>query len=295
MAKEQKSEQSIASAALDIVSAEAAKAPDLKAAVLATDEPEAVHNLRVSIRRIRSAIRALGPYLASAVSDLDEPFHKLFEELGQVRDFDITCGVWKQLGTPDPGGSEVLDHLQAARASAKLLLTVSLAKDGPLDALGQAVRKNPVVTPAALKPSLLVAPDLVKAAYDSAHQAVRKLKKDSPPEDIHRVRRRVKRLRYTVEFFAEAYGKPAEKLIEHLKGLQDLLGEHQDSLLVARILRELPDLSEGARRFTGQSILDLESKTLRLRRKILKVGDEFGGKTWIGLKKRMEKEQNRPS
>jgi len=289
----EQTEQPIGARALEIVRAEAAKAPGLKTAVLATEDPEAVHNLRVSIRRIRSAIRALGPYLPSTVSGLDEPFHQLFEELGHVRDLDITCGVWKQLGIPDPVGTEVFDRLQASRAGAKLLLTVSLAKDGPLDAFVKAIRKKQGAAPAALKPSLLVAPDLVKKVYRLAHQAIRKLKKDSPPEDIHRVRRRVKRLRYTVEFFAEAYGKSADELIEHLRGLQDLLGEHQDSLLVARTLSELPGLSEEACRYTGQANLDLEAKTLRLRRKILKAAHDFVGNAWAALKKRMEKEQKR--
>ena len=291
----EQTEQPIGARTLEIVSSEAAKAPGLKDAVLTTEDPEAVHNLRVSIRRIRSAIRALGPYLPPAVSGLDEPFHQLFEELGRVRDLDITCGVWKQLGIPEPAGAEVLDRLHATRAGAKLLLTVSLAREGPLDALVKAVKKKPLATPAGLKPSLAVAPDLVRQAYRSAHQAVQKLERDSPPEDIHRVRRRVKRLRYTVEFFAEAYGKPADKLIEHLRGLQDLLGEHQDSLLVARTLHEFPDLSEDARRYARQSILELETKTLRLRRKILKAADDFVGKAWDALKKRMEKEQKRAS
>jgi CHAD domain-containing protein len=53
------------------------------------------------------------------------------------------------------------------------------------------------------------------------------------------VRKKGKRLSYTLEFVSEVYGKPVQKLVEPLKALQDDLGDHQDAVVAAEYLREL--------------------------------------------------------
>ena len=49
--------------------------------------------------------------------------------------------------------------------------------------------------------------------------------------ELHAVRIRAKRLRYTAEFFEPAYGKPAQRLVERVVALQDLLGNLQDGVV----------------------------------------------------------------
>jgi CHAD domain-containing protein len=283
-------EASIGVAALGIIKAESAKLPALKAAVLTSEEPENVHNLRVGIRRIRTGIRVLGTFLPPSITALDVQLHDLFEELGHVRDHDIAVAAWAAEEMPDTVRAEVLEQLKAARSSARLRLTVTLAKESCLDELVKTVRKKPAASLAAETASLASAPIVLKEAFQSAKSAVRRLNSDSPLEDIHRFRRRIKRLRYAVEFFANDYGKPAAAMAKDMKELQDLLGEHQDCLLVARILRELPELSPDAQRYVGDELSDLDQKANRLRRKLQKAAGEFGGKPWDRLKKRMRRE-----
>jgi len=52
---------------------------------------------------------------------------------------------------------------------------------------------------------------------------------ESPPEDLHDLRKRCKELRYSLEFFASLYDLPTHRrAVRELKGLQDCLGTYQD-------------------------------------------------------------------
>ena len=54
---------------------------------------------------------------------------------------------------------------------------------------------------------------------------------------LHQARKAGKRARYAVELAAPVLGKKADKLIAGRKDLQDVLGEHQDSIVAAAFLR----------------------------------------------------------
>jgi CHAD domain-containing protein len=55
---------------------------------------------------------------------------------------------------------------------------------------------------------------------------------------LHESRKAYKRARYAVEALAAAAGRPARRLANRLRTLQDILGEHQDSVVGAQLLRD---------------------------------------------------------
>ncbi|HSK33988.1 MAG TPA: CHAD domain-containing protein, partial [Propionicimonas sp.] len=66
------------------------------------------------------------------------------------------------------------------------------------------------------------------------------------PEDLrhrdvwyHEIRKAAKRLRYAAESVAPAFGEPATILAQAAEQLQEVLGEHQDSVVARTALREL--------------------------------------------------------
>jgi CHAD domain-containing protein len=67
-------------------------------------------------------------------------------------------------------------------------------------------------------------------------------------EAFHDVRKKGKRLRYTLEFVSDVYGRPVQKLVKPLKALQDDLGDHQDAVVAAAYLRELGTTTAGQAR-----------------------------------------------
>jgi CHAD domain-containing protein len=53
------------------------------------------------------------------------------------------------------------------------------------------------------------------------------------------MRKAAKRLRYATEVAAPALGTNAKRLVKRVKEVQELLGEHQDSVVARGLLREL--------------------------------------------------------
>jgi len=79
-----------------------------------------------------------------------------------------------------------------------------------------------------------------------AYRRVSKLVEAGPPADpahrdawYHEIRKAAKRLRYAGESVAPAFGEPAVVLAERAEALQEVLGEHQDSVVARSALREL--------------------------------------------------------
>jgi CHAD domain-containing protein len=93
------------------------------------------------------------------------------------------------------------------------------------------------------------------APPDSIDSAIKKAKKkagkrltravvarradEASDEMFHGARKASKRHRYAVEAALPVWGAKADKIISQRKDLQDLLGDHQDSIVSAAFLREL--------------------------------------------------------
>jgi CHAD domain-containing protein len=70
-------------------------------------------------------------------------------------------------------------------------------------------------------------------------------KKSSTDEQMHRARKAGKRVRYAAEAATEAGDPRADKIAKKIKQLQEILGEFQDSVVAAELLRRLAsDASE---------------------------------------------------
>ncbi|HET7271489.1 MAG TPA: CHAD domain-containing protein, partial [Rubrobacter sp.] len=99
----------------------------------------------------------------------------------------------------------------------------------------------------AREPITTAAPPLVSRRYRKWRKAAKRLDTTSSPEAFHDVRKKGKRLRYSLEFVSEVYGKPVQKLVKPLKALQDDLGDHQDAIVASRYLRDLGTTTGGTR------------------------------------------------
>ena len=91
-------------------------------------------------------------------------------------------------------------------------------------------------------------PDSIASAIKKARKKVGKRLSDAvaarragePSDELfHRARKASKRHRYAVETALPIWGSKADKIISQRKDLQDVLGNHQDSILSAAFLREL--------------------------------------------------------
>jgi triphosphatase len=204
-----------------------------------SEEAEAVHQLRVGIRRLRSALRDLDG-LAPERFDTkawEPPLVDAFRDLGVQRDRDVlSASLQPHLQAAGAPLCELPPSADAQQAPSpgdvvrnprfQQLLVDLIAFSAPSEAMeeaatgkeeGDAVRK------------------VLAARLNKLHrQLVRAGKRfeDLPIEEQHRARKRLKRLRYLSEFVAPLFDKPkAERYVQHLLPAQDTLGEYNDEVM----------------------------------------------------------------
>ena len=194
---------------------------------LASEDPEYLHQLRVSSRRLRSALRAFRPILPHKDAErLRRSLRKLSPALGHARDWDVLVG---RLGA----GGNASEH-QAARREARHAL-----RSGAFHKLLERVRALQA------EDSAESLAQFGAAALSRMHRKLIKAARDidwSEPAQRHAVRIRVKRLRYGCEFFAPAFAaRRTAPYIGALKELQRILGELNDIAVARRLVAAQAD------------------------------------------------------
>ncbi|MGB0126415.1 MAG: CHAD domain-containing protein [Rhodocyclaceae bacterium] len=208
-----------------------------EAGVITSPDPEFIHQMRVGIRRLRSAMRLFAPVVGGALpEDLSPRLGELAGTLGEARDWDVLISeLMHPVATAFPD-DERLDHLIAAAAahrdSARQHTVTELngVDYGCLmiDLLAAILRPPPEATTQEM-------PTLAAFAQErlvSLHRRVKKAAKKARSLDIgalHRLRIAIKRLRYALEFFAPIYPQRAVRRdVKELTRLQDDLGAIND-------------------------------------------------------------------
>jgi len=248
-------------------------------------DTEFLHDLRVAVRRTRSAVKLCGDVLPAGVP---EAFSGEFKWLGDVttpiRDLDVYLlgypGMAAGLLAATPAELEPFhEHLAQHRQVEQRELVRALRSRRFLD-LTRAWRKE-LAAPAPRRG--ITAAALAADRIGRAHRKVLKrgaaITPDSPPESLHDLRKRCKELRYLLEFFASLHD-PAihQQAVRDLKGLQDCLGEYQDCqvqqheirMFAAQMMTE-PDVPATALLAMGELASKIARRERRARR-------EFAGR-----------------
>ncbi|MFD4367196.1 CHAD domain-containing protein [Rhodococcus sp. NPDC058521] len=243
-------------AALSVYLGTQTRAMQLADIALRRDLPGAVHDLRVAARRLRSALRVHGDTIDdhALVDTAIEDLRWVGRRLGEVRDVEVQRERLVALAgtTADvPDRAEVAGVIEpyfdelAARARQVATDTMSSARYlNVFDTLA-ALRANLESSGADRKRSDR------RAARENAYGAVahlarkvnsrlRAASKEGDPtkrgELLHHARKGVKRLRYAVEVLEPLRTGKTNRAVHGYKGLQELLGEHQDSMVARRHL-----------------------------------------------------------
>lgn len=217
------------------------------------DEPDAVHQMRVATRELRSALATFRPLLAgTGAESLRDELGWLSGLLGAVRDAEVARERLAELVAAEPADlvlGPVARRLDADRADAyraargEVLEALDSARYFDLlDAL-DALVDSPPLTKAAARPAADVLPARVRHEWERLARAFGAAQ-DAPPgprrdERLHAARKAAKRARYAAEAVVPAGGRPAETSARAAKDLQTLLGDHHDSVELRALLRRL--------------------------------------------------------
>jgi CHAD domain-containing protein len=213
-------------------------------------EPDAVHQMRVTLRELRSALGTFRDVLD------DEPSAWVREELGWLggvlgaaRDAEVVRDLAIDLVAAEPPGllrGAVAARLGADRAAAHgaAMADVTRALDSEryrvlLDALDRLV-VDPPFTAVAAEPAADVLPRRVRREWARLDRAVGAVATASPGESrdraLHEARKAAKRARYSAETLAPVVGRAAVRSARAAQELQTLLGDHHDTVTVRETL-----------------------------------------------------------
>ncbi len=219
-------------------------------------DADAVHDMRVATRRLRSTLRTFRPLLDQARTEpLRAELQWLAGLLGAVRDAEVMAARLAGAVAAEPAdlvvgpvAQRIPERLGTRTAAARERLVEALdgtryrSIRGDLDQLA-AGQYRPAGDPPAPQ-------DLLRRARKALRRADRRLaaadEATGQERDarLHGSRRAYKRARYAAETVAPLAGKPARRLVKALTRLQDVLGAHQDAIVASKLLRELGEQAD---------------------------------------------------
>ncbi|MFD5931530.1 CHAD domain-containing protein [Streptomyces sp. NPDC060333] len=217
------------------------------------DLPDSVHQMRVAMRRMRSAFKTYRKVLDRAATDpLGEELRRLAAELGVARDQEVMAErLLAHLGElpdtlrlgPVRGRLRVWDTTRGHAARQQALAALDSDRYvALLDAL-DALLADPPLREAAGHPAADVLPEAVTHDFERLAGRVETALDLAPGHDrdlaLHAARKAAKRARYAADAAVPALGKPAARLSKAAKKVQTLLGDHQDGVVAREALRTI--------------------------------------------------------
>jgi CHAD domain-containing protein len=226
--------------------------------VLADNDPEHLHHMRVAIRRMRTGLRIFGMALDLPKAAGDKHLRNMARLLGQLRDLDVQVASLKTDYQPRLNKTEQrllsdgIDALQKQRRKAFSNVADSFNRSAYQDLKAAYERwlKHPRYKPQAQFPLQTILPDLLTPILSNLllHPGwlipLSEISSDNAPT-LHDLRKVFKQARYQAEFFSSFYDEKFANWIEEMKALQDSLGKVQDGQVLLDLMAD--ELSDNAK------------------------------------------------
>ncbi len=223
-------------------------------AVLADADVEFLHDYRVAIRRTRAVLREMrGVFEPGALRRVRDSFKWLQDQTSATRDLDVYLHEFEELKALAPAAARadlepieplLRERQRQARAAMERALTGDRARTLRaewLETLQSLVLEDAAARPDAAGPVGKLAAQRIRKVHGKMVRMGRAITPNSRPQEYHELRKTGKELRYLLELFGAPLFDPevVRPLVRALKGLQDVLGLHQDREVQIEMLREL--------------------------------------------------------
>jgi CHAD domain-containing protein len=235
----------------------------LESKVISDDDIEAIHQMRVSLRRLRSQIQAFGSILDIPTVMGEQQIGKIAKVLGKVRDLDVLKKTCKSREINLPDAEKIyIDKVLATilKRRRKEILKVKLMindRDYQYFKLGiNNWLNNPQYLPTATVPVGSILPELLlpaigKLFIDPSWWIDLDLDSGMDPElavsqlllihgeVFHNFRKQVKATRYLMEIFIDRYPARYQEYLKDVKQIHQLFGNIQDNLVLDKFVRKV--------------------------------------------------------
>ncbi len=249
-----------------------------EAGVLEDQDPEDLHQMRVGMRRLRSAISGLAVALDLPKTVNEKNIAKIGRSLGTLRDLDVLLAALKDNYRPLlPAGEQenlnkVIKSLNKQRKQelkqvrktlkSKLYLNLQQGLQNWLEqpkyqAIGDIYIYPvlpdlllPQVSQLLLHPGWLVGVELKEGAVQFPQmlprESVEQLLEQEDPI-LHALRKSAKRTRYNLELFSQFYDDTYQYYVKQIEQIQEVLGQIQDCYVLRQMLEKVlqSEIAEG--------------------------------------------------
>ncbi|MGW3312759.1 CYTH and CHAD domain-containing protein [Streptomyces sp. NPDC001073] len=215
------------------------------------DLPDAVHQMRTTCRRLRSVLRSYRSVLDREVTDpIRDELKWLGAELGAERDHEVLRErlaarieeLPRQLVFGETAARfQMWDVGDTSEARLRTLATLNSPRHlALLNSLATLTERPPLRGRAARPPEKVMRKAVLKEYGRLSDRMAHAL--DLPPgtkrdKALHEARKAAKKARYATEPARDALGKPAKRLGKRVKAVQQVLGDHQDSVVARDAVR----------------------------------------------------------
>jgi inorganic triphosphatase YgiF len=215
--------------------------PNASEVAAGSSDAEHVHQLRIGIRRLRTALREMAE-LAPSIDPAWEPaLVDAFRALGRQRDREyLQQSVQPQL---EAAGGPPVDLSDGASADSPPV-PAEVVRSAPFQLVLMSLIEASLPEeeiPGTHFEAGTPARKPLRARLSKLHrQVVRDGRRFDAlaVEEQHRVRKRLKRLRYLGEFVAPLFGRGAKRYLKALRPAQDALGAHNDAATAIAAYRD---------------------------------------------------------
>lgn len=230
--------------------------------VVKDKDPEELHQMRVGVRRLRSAIAGFAPALNLPKAAQDQNLGKIGRTLGVLRDLDVLAETISEQYLPSLPEKEQdilnqgLNVLEKRRHKA-LKRVQKMIKDDLYQNFQQDLQKwldqpsyqklgkvsiqlilpdllLPEISRLLLHPGWLVGVKITDTHLSCAENREQILYLEA--ETLHDLRKEAKRVRYLLELFTQFYNDNYLRYLADIRAIQSILGEIQDSFVLGEFL-----------------------------------------------------------
>lgn len=230
-----------------------------EADVIETGDVEAVHQMRVSLRRLRSYIQALAPMIEIPKVMGNKPIAKIAKILGKVRDLDVlkaSCQAY-QSDLPEAEQlhlEEVISKIGKRRRKAIVKVHFMLEeRDYQYFKLGvNNWLNNPEYTATVAIPIAEVLPDLLLSVVSRLFIHPGWWVDTNPAPELtitqlviqhgtalHELRKQIKAARYLMELFPDRYTSRYQEYLNDFRQVHKLLGNIQDGVVIDSFIQSI--------------------------------------------------------
>ena len=249
------------------------------------DVPDAVHKMRVAVRRLRNALVTYRPlFVRQQTEPVRDELKWLAALLGEPRDAEVMRERLEKMLAEEPpevvrgaGYQRMDEEMRAQYAQGRQRLLEALGTDryfALLDRLDE-LASGPPWSEKAAKPIDSVLRKRVRHDYERLVGRIEFADEAEDPGErehrLHEARKAVKRVRYAAEALTSIYGKKTMRFVDAMTRVQSRLGDHRDAFVTQERLRELGDEAAG----TGDNAFVFGVLYAREQRALLETDDRF--------------------